>query len=306
MPHLTILVPLDGSKPAEQVLLFLRALGSLKDLRIRLLSVVESDGSVSGEEETAREQRVANYLDGVAERLRGEFSFRVECVRRTGKPFSEILEEALDRDVNLILMTTHGRESGTDDRLGGVADKVVRGASCPTLLVGPQASAPLKIDRITVPLDGSALAAEALPVARALAQRLDSRIRLVRAVQYPLSLESDSVGSLTTENVESMERAASHYLDEAKTQLGTSQPVESAVLSGPPTEALLADVKENPGLLVMTSHGHTGFIKWALGSVTDRLIRGPVPVLVLRPRDEAGDLAGPLMEVGAPSEKEKT
>jgi nucleotide-binding universal stress UspA family protein len=135
-----------------------------------------------------------------------------------------------------------------------------------------------------VPLDGSHLAAEALPVARALAERTNAGLRLVRAVQYPISVESDSIGSLATDVVESLELTASLYLSEARLELETSQPVETAVLRGPPAQALLSDIQENPpDLLVMTSHGRTGFIKWALGSVTDRMIRGPVPVLVLRP-----------------------
>ena len=93
----------------------------------------------------------------------------------------------------------------------------------------------------------------------------------------------------------SIELTASMYLSEATLELETSQPVETAVLSGPPSQALLTDLKENRSdLVIMTSHGHTGFIKWALGSVTDRLIRGPVPVLVLRPSSHVGDRLLPL------------
>lgn len=288
MPALTILMPLDGSKSAEQALLFLTSLSPLRDLRVRLLSVAESDENVTVE--NTREHLLADYLDEVAKKLEGSFDFPIEKILRTGKPYVEILEEAQDQDVNLILMTTHGRTAGEDDQLGGVADKVVRGATCPTLLVGPHASVPLQVERITVPLDGSQLAAEALPLARSLAQRLNSQLRLVRAVEYPVAVESDSIGSLATDVVESLELTASLYLSEAKLELEAIVPVETAVLRGHPAQALLTDVKENPpGLLVMTSHGHTGFIKWALGSVTDRLIRGPVPVLVLRPEHEVGD-----------------
>jgi len=295
MSDLTILIPLDGSKPAEQALSFLAALRPLQNLRVRLLAVAESDDTVSGEEETRREKVAADYLDEVSQRVKANYALPVECVRRVGKPYAEILEEADDPDVNLILMTTHGQKLTDPERLGGVADKVVRGASCPTLLVGPHASVPLQIQLITVPLDGSSLAAEALPAAKSLAQRLNSRIRLVRAVQYPLAVESDSIGSLATDVVESMELTASLYLAEAKLELETSQQVETAVLSGAPAEALLTDIKENPpGLVIMTSHGRTGFIKWALGSVTDRIIRGPEPVLVLRPSDEAGNRLKPL------------
>lgn len=296
MSELTILIPLDGSKPAELALAFLRALEPLGEARVRLLSVAESDRSLPVEEENRRERLTGQYLDGVKARIDSSEGLSVECVRRTGTPYVEILDEADSQDVNLILMTTHGRTASEPERLGGVADKVVRGASCPTLLVGPHASVPLQIQRITVPLDGSGLAAEALPVAKALAERLSCGLRLVRAVHYP-PIDPDSVGGLAADVIGSMERVAELYLSEAKLELETDRPVETAVLSGPPVEALMSDVREHPPeLVVMTSHGHTGFIRWALGSVTDRLIRGPVPVLVLRPFDEVGDRLKPLTE----------
>jgi nucleotide-binding universal stress UspA family protein len=295
MADVTVLVPLDGSKPAELALSFVAALRPLGNLKVRLVSVAESDASVPIDEEKRREKVAADYLDEVGPRVETQQQVTVERVRRCGVPYREILEEADRQDVNLILMNTHGRTSFDPERLGSVADKVVRGASCPTLLVGSHASVPLAIERVTVPLDGSSLAAEALPVARFFAERLNAHLRLVRAVQYPSSLESDSMGSLATDVVESMELTASLYLSEAKLELETAQPVETAVLNGPPAQALLMDLKENrPDLVIMTSHGHTGFIRWALGSVTDRLIRGPVPVLVLRPMDQVGERLVPL------------
>lgn len=295
MSDLTVLVALDGSKPAELALSFLTALSPLENLRVRLITVAESDGSISGEEERQRERRATDYLDSIGQVVDAAYGLPVERIIRTGKPYAEILEEASSPDVNLILMTTHGRTIGDIERLGSVTDKVVRGAECPTLLVGPDASIPLKVEKITVPLDGSALAAEALPVARSLAERLGSSLRLVRSVQYPFSMESDSIGSLSKDVVESVEMPASLYLSEAELELETLQPVETVLLSGTPAEALLTDVRENPpDLLVMTSHGHTGFIPWALGSVTDRLIRGPAPMLVLRPTNQVGDRMGAL------------
>jgi nucleotide-binding universal stress UspA family protein len=108
-------------------------------------------------------------------------------------------------------------------------------------------------------------------------------------VQPSASIDSDSIGGMPADVIDFAEQAASLYLSEAKLRLETQQPVEIAVLSGQPSQALLTDLKEHrPDLVIMTSHGHTGFVRWALGSVTDRLIRGPVPVLVLRPVAEAG------------------
>jgi nucleotide-binding universal stress UspA family protein len=294
MSDLTILVPLDGSKQAELALSFLMALKPLGGLRVRLLTVAESDSGVPPEEESRRESMAREYLDGATERTKANFGVPVECVYRTGKAYEEILEEARREEVNLLIMTTHGRSITDPERLGSVVDKVVRGASCPTLLIGPRASVPLQVERITVPLDGSALAAEALPVARSLAERLGGRIRLVRAVNVQPA-DPDVLGSFAADLLESTELTASLYLSEARLELETSVAVETALLSGPPAEALLTDVKENrPDLLIMTTHGHTGFIRWALGSVTDRMVRGPVPVLVLRPQDESGPRLEPL------------
>jgi nucleotide-binding universal stress UspA family protein len=51
-----------------------------------------------------------------------------------------------------------------------------------------------------------------------------------------------------------------------------------------PAEVLLREIKESAtDLVVMTSHGRGGFMRWVLGSVTDRVIRGSAPVLVIRP-----------------------
>jgi nucleotide-binding universal stress UspA family protein len=286
MSDLTILIPLDGSKAAELPLTFVAALKPLADLRIRLLSVSEP-----GEHDDEPLKAAEAYIDGVCARTEAQYGVPVEGICLTGDPYAEVLEEARRPEVGILLMSTHGRSMSEDpERIGGVADKVIRGAPCPVLLVGPHASVPLKIDAITVPLDGSRLAAEAIPAAKALAERLGASIRLVQVVQAPASLDPDAVGSLAADVVESQALTAGLYLSEAKLELETSQPVETEVLYGLPAPALLEEVKENrPDLLVMTSHGRTGFVRWALGSVTDRLIRSNVPVLVIRPIEETGD-----------------
>jgi nucleotide-binding universal stress UspA family protein len=291
MANLTILVPLDGSKQAELALAYLTALRPLENLHVRLLSVAPSDESTSAEEEARREALAADYLDNVEERTRANYDITLDCVRRTGRPHEEILEETRRDDVDLLLMSTHGHTITDPERLGSVADKVIRGAACPTLLIGSHALVPLQIEQITVPLDGSDLAAEALPVARALAEKLGSKVRLVQAVEHPpYDIESVGtwLGSLGADVIESLNLTASLYLTEAKRELESSVPVETEVLTGPPTVALMSDLQEHPpDLLVMGSHGRTGIIRWALGSVTDRMIRGPVPVLVLRPLAES-------------------
>ncbi len=57
------------------------------------------------------------------------------CESRSGAPADEILEYASQRDIDLIVMGTHGREGIARALLGSVAETVVRKASCPVLTV---------------------------------------------------------------------------------------------------------------------------------------------------------------------------
>ncbi|HLF76604.1 MAG TPA: universal stress protein [Dehalococcoidia bacterium] len=296
MSELKILIPLDGSKPAELALRFLTALKPLGALSVRLVSVREGNEGESPEDRARGREAVKRYIESVADRVQHDFQLPVEHSIDSGIPYAQIIAETVKPDVDLLLMTTHGISSFDPERLGSVTDKVVRGAFCPTLLIGPHASVPLQVERITVPLDGSELASEALPVARAFAEKLNARLRLVRAIESLSTLEADSIGGLAADVVGSLEITARLYLEEAKLELGTRQPVETEVLTGPPAPTLLFDLKQNrPDLVIMTSHGRHGFIRWALGSVTDRIIRGSVPVLVLRPADSQSNKLATLL-----------
>jgi nucleotide-binding universal stress UspA family protein len=64
----------------------------------------------------------------------------VKCIQRDGHPAEVILEEARERNVDLIAMTTHGRGGMARLAFGSVADEVLRHAPCPVLLVRVQPS----------------------------------------------------------------------------------------------------------------------------------------------------------------------
>jgi nucleotide-binding universal stress UspA family protein len=282
----SILVPLDGSRSAELALDLIPALKGLGNLHVRLANFVEQADEEDEYRLMKRCSASASYLAAVAKRTESRYSVPVEQISELGTAFVEILAEASKLDVSLVVMSTHGASLAEPTRLGSVTDKVVRGVECPVLLIGPRASVPLRVERITVPLDGSGLAAEVLPLARQLAEKLGSNLRLIRVVQPPAALETEAIGSLAVNVIESQRLMASLYLEEVRLELETSQPVETEVLEGPPAEAILRDLDQNRAdLVVMSTHGRHGFIRWALGSVTDRVIRGDVPVLVLRPAD---------------------
>ncbi|HWP39410.1 MAG TPA: universal stress protein, partial [Tepidisphaeraceae bacterium] len=145
-----MLLPLDGSALAEQVLEHAVALGAPMQAEYTLLQAIDPvilgyapAAYAMGLDELIIEQSRAAaqaYLAGIAERLRAE-SLHVQTCITIGPPAAAILEYAHTHQVDLIALATHGRGGLARLLLGSVADKVVRGASVPVLVYHPQAVA---------------------------------------------------------------------------------------------------------------------------------------------------------------------
>jgi nucleotide-binding universal stress UspA family protein len=58
---------------------------------------------------------------------------KVETIIKTGKPFLEIIETASEKDIDLIIIATHGHSGVEHILFGSTAEKVVRKAPCPVL-----------------------------------------------------------------------------------------------------------------------------------------------------------------------------
>jgi nucleotide-binding universal stress UspA family protein len=145
-----VLIPLDGSALAEQILPHALALGRLTQAEFTLLQAIppvmraySMELYGAGWDYQALEQMRTNahaYLDGIAAPLRAE-SLRVRTVVVDEFPVGAILEYVRAHAVDLIALATHGRSGVANWLLGGVADKVVRGATLPVLLYRPQSEA---------------------------------------------------------------------------------------------------------------------------------------------------------------------
>jgi nucleotide-binding universal stress UspA family protein len=144
--------------------------------------------------------------------------------------------------------------------------------------------------RILVPLDGSTRAEQALPIAARIARASGARILLVRAVVVPVTY------GVTMEGESLHWRLAHDETEEAQTYLNTMAqsetlkglPVEGIVKVGVAANVILDAVAERGvDLVVLTSHGRTGFTRWVLGSVAQHVAHhSTAPVLVLRRHGE--------------------
>jgi len=141
-----ILVPLDGSELAECVLPHVEAIcGGCKVKDVVLARVVEPFRQLSGSDYSIRPEEVARidaesmaaadqYLKQAKNKMKLSGStVAIETLR--GSPASELAEYAAKNGVDLIIIATHGRSGVSRWVWGSVADRVLRSACVPVLMV---------------------------------------------------------------------------------------------------------------------------------------------------------------------------
>jgi nucleotide-binding universal stress UspA family protein len=292
-----ILVPLDGSELATIAIPWARALATPETDLVLFRAVPDptpfselaGTSAFPAQRVTARNRHVAaDYLDAVAEVLL-DVTGTISTASTVGDASEEILRAIEERDATMVVVASHGRGFLGRVVVGSVADRVARSSAVPVLVVHPSKHASMpahadstaRIDRMVVPLDGSVLARQALPVAAALGLQLGIPLHLVRAVPnreeiaaYPDSLEADDYSAMIAAAASALEAKASQLRAAGLTVTGK-------VAFGPPAATILDEIGSHD-LVVMTSHGQGGVRRWLLGSVAERLIRsGEAPVLLV-------------------------
>jgi nucleotide-binding universal stress UspA family protein len=137
-----VVVPLDGSRLAEEMLRFIVDIAGPLDLEVVLLRVIRILPPQVTETVRAAvlenvEQTTADaleYLAPLADDLRTR-GIRVRTEVRRGEPVDEIVDCAREADADLIAMTTHGRSGLGRLLFGSVAEAVLRQAEIPVFLM---------------------------------------------------------------------------------------------------------------------------------------------------------------------------
>ncbi len=292
----TILVPLDGSPLAECAVPYAETVARASGAQTVLLRAVVAHTVLgAGPEDEATVVREAEtYLSEVAARLSDRSG--VWTATFYGEPAEAIIEEIRLREADLVVMATHGRSGLGRLMYGSVAEAVLGRGPVPVLLVRAwQEELPMALiaehPRLLVPLDGSAFAEEALPVAQELADALGGELLLMRAVVPPEHARTTEPGGIVAsldQELAALEAEARGYLRGVSDRLvegqATTQPQIDARV-GKPAEAIAEASREHEvALVVVATHGRTGLARWRLGSVADEVLRhGSVPLLLVRP-----------------------
>ena len=298
----SLMVPVDGSAFAEHALPPARDLARATGATLHLVRVhqppvlpaPEAPLIVDTDWLEALKAEEKRYLASVAS-LPVMGDAKVETALAEGFPADALAGYARAHDVDLIVMTTHGRGGISRFWLGSVADALVRQAGTPVLLIRPdddveELPSPPPIRHILIPTDGSALSQSVLEPALDLGGLTGARFTLLRVLlPLPPMPRPWTVGRAAAEVEvlqEDRERALAE-LDALATPLrarGLSIECEARTHPNPATAILDFAATHSVDAIALATRGRSGWARVAMGSVADKVMRASMlPVLLYRP-----------------------
>jgi universal stress protein A len=174
--------------------------------------------------------------------------------------------------------------------------KPAKRARCVTLEVGPgdsrmlaqprpsAADTPFCLKRILAPVDFSECSQKALQYAVPFCAQFQAALVLLHVVEVPYVASDVPVIQLDQWQAQMNENAISRLaaLKEGPNLRGLK--VEQIIRIGNPYREIVAAAKEMPAdLIILSTHGHTGFSRMFMGSTAERVVRhASCPVLVVR------------------------
>jgi nucleotide-binding universal stress UspA family protein len=288
-----ILVPLDGSELAEIALPYAEELAGILGSEVILIQVSESTEDKHYHthelymekmvEDT--KQRVQRYVDKPV---------KVESVHLIGHAAEQIVDYADKEKIELIVMATHGRSGIRRWFLGDVAAKVVRATERPVALIRAKDTRPEMrqkrlLNKALVTLDGSKLSEAVIPYIGELASKLKVEVilyRVVASTYFVYSVPGDAVERpYSPEDMQMIIMKAQGYLETAGAELRDKGiNVRYEVGFGIAAEEIIRFAEEiQADMVAMSTHGHSGVTRWALGSTADKVLHaGNTPVLLVR------------------------
>ncbi|HZU66340.1 MAG TPA: universal stress protein [Ktedonobacteraceae bacterium] len=315
-----ILVPLDGSRRAEEAVAVAARLARASGSTIFLLRVVSMSNqfaSYTALEPLVTQQAIdsqleeaKNYLDRLAKE-ESLANIQTRTLVFFGQPAVNILSAAESYGMDLIILSSHGYTGMTRWIMGSVAEKVSHASPVPVLILRegkpplaglhPDGSGSLKA---LVPLDGSAHAEAAIAPAAQLIAGLAApgrgALHLTQVVVMP-ALEQLSYSeramilqkakeNLSATVQEIRKGLIANYGDDLHLSITWSVTVDDDIAGGIVRMAENGEDAEGAGtfgrcdMIAMATHGYSGLQRWTLGSITERVLHTTrLPLLIVRP-----------------------
>jgi nucleotide-binding universal stress UspA family protein len=260
-----ILIPLDGTESAEEILRYATSITPKPNTRITLLSVLsapEDTGSPHAE-------RIHSSLDAEGWSITRE--------SRMGDPVEEIIKFAMLQPASMIMMSTHGRTGMDRIRDGSVTEQVLKQSPCPVFVLHSTRAEPSDhrsedlFRRILVPLDGTEASAAVLSCVERLAKAHNSEVIIFHDEMVGPEDEDKRAAIKATLQDQSVELA----------NTGLKVTLDMSTYKRPIREILKKIDDMNIDLVSMASHGESGVRRSMEESVTAEVIRhANCPLLV--------------------------
>lgn len=288
----TILVPLDFSEASIRALRYSIGLAERFEAAIHLVHVQPTDELTAvaraGHFMLDCADAIALMQDRLAEiQIEQHAPFWPDnCHILTGRPYEEVCKLARELEADLIFLPTRGNSGLKHIVLGSTAERIVRFAPCPVLVLrgteyraaAPDnlAGLPFKVRKILVPVDFSKASLAGVRYAARMARSTGAALRLLHVI-FPFAqvFGIDRVGASSKSIIEVATETAAEEMTALKTMsflrgvtCETEIRVGAAVdlISGESSQAEI-------DLLVISTHGRTGFKRTLLGSVAEHIVR---------------------------------
>ena len=283
-----ILFPTDFSKCAEQALAHAVFLAEKYGAEIHVLHVItifEDQPSVVSNE-IAETKEMVRKLEDIAEKqlnklLDSHSSNDIKIITEIKRGLSAapaILEYVSDKQIDLIVMGTHGRRGLGHLLLGSAAEEVVRLAPCPVFTIRElkEPKPVMQVNNILVPIDFSNHSEKALAYASEIAQSYNAQLQLLHIIEETMHPAFSVTGKSSIFDL------VPGIKDDSKKRIAkmlekfVSDKVKSKVFvqGGRAANDIIKFAKENStDLIVIATHGLTGLEHMLLGSVTEKVVR---------------------------------
>lgn len=292
-----ILVPVDGSPFAEHALPHAIGVAQRENAELHILLAhhvtLGIDAGWMPQPELFAQgifESEEHYLARLRDRLAAAGLHRIYLHHKDGDPAELVARFADEHEIDLIVMSTHGRGGLQRAYLGSVADAVVRRVHKPVLLVRPEGSErePLmqhtEVRRILVAVDGSVVAEKALAVALDAAAAEGAHCTVLQVVVPPIFISSyvPDTARVTREEMDTASRRAREYLAELERKVPDVDDVRVVEHQQPAVAILKAAEEIGADMIAIGTRGLGKVARFFIGSVADKVVRGAhVPVLVV-------------------------
>lgn len=265
-----LLVCTDGSSEGQnavaQALELARGAGAMVHV-VQVVQIVPEFEAVAPDLRACLESEICTQMEAVkteAARLGVKIDTKV---LHSQLPHAAIVEEAQRLQADLIIMGRYGRSGLARLLMGNITARVV-GYSPVNILLVPQGTT-LAFRRLLVASDGSSYSAAAFEAALCLARETEAQL-------FGVSVAREEGDILEAQQIVQQMLAAANQAGQPLTGLSPQ--------GQPPDDAIVQEaIRNGVDLIILGSHGRTGFQRLLMGSVTERVIgQATCPVLVVK------------------------